>query len=133
MCFQTGEFDWSEDLQGIVLSAFGYGYLVVMPFGGYIVNRFGAKIVLLLGLIGTAVLTILSPVASEVSPYLLVTLESIKGAFIVRYLHVSAIFTGFVFIFFLSLIKYVAKVNNRMTKFSNPNICPVLWIEYSEN
>ena len=100
MCFQTGEFDWSEDLQGIVLSAFGYGYLVVMPFGGYIVNRFGAKIVLLLGLIGTAVLTILSPVASEVSPYLLVTLESIKGAFIVRYLHVSAIFTGFMSIFF---------------------------------
>ena len=100
MCFQTGEFDWSEDLQGIVLSAFGYGYLVVMPFGGYIVNRFGVKIVLLLGLIGTAVLTILSPVASEVSPYLLVTLESIKGAFIVRYLHVSVIFAGFMFIFF---------------------------------
>ena len=45
--FQTGEFDWSRDLEGVILSAFSYGYLVMMPFGGYVANRIGAKMVLL--------------------------------------------------------------------------------------
>ena len=82
--FQTGEFDWPRDLEGVILSAFSYRYLVAMPFSGYFANRFGAKLTLLLGLTGSSILTILSPVASSGSPYLLVTLENIKGILIVR-------------------------------------------------
>ena len=40
-CFiQTDVFYWSRDLQGVIFSAFSYGYAAEMPFGGLLTSRF---------------------------------------------------------------------------------------------
>ena len=83
---QTGVFDWSNDLQGVILSAFAYGYTAVMPFGGYIVTRFGGKSIIFLFMLTASVLTLLSPIGATTSPYLFLAVESVKGIFIVRFL-----------------------------------------------
>ena len=84
MTFQTGVFDWSSDLQGVILSAFAYGYTAVMPFGGYIVTRFGGKHTIFPFMLTASVLTLLSPIGANASPYLFLAMESAKGIFIVR-------------------------------------------------
>ncbi|XP_014215959.1 putative inorganic phosphate cotransporter [Copidosoma floridanum] len=54
-------YDWSEYTQGIILSSFYWGYLLTNLPGGVIAERFGGKHTLGLGILSTAVLTILTP------------------------------------------------------------------------
>ena len=81
---QTGLFHWSRDLQGIMLSAFSYGYAGMMPFGGFLASRFGAHRVLFTGALIASLCTTLSPVAALLNPYLLVTVEAFRGLATVR-------------------------------------------------
>lgn len=55
--------EWSQELQGIILSSFNWGYSVAMFSSGIIVQRFGAKLVLLVGLFLSAIIIILTPLA----------------------------------------------------------------------
>ena len=43
---QKGEFDWSQEEVGWVLSAFYVGYIFTQFVGGFAAARFGAKLVL---------------------------------------------------------------------------------------
>lgn len=61
--FQTVLFEWSEATQGLILSAFYYGYVLTHIPGGMIAERYGGKWVLGLGLLCTAVCTIATPAA----------------------------------------------------------------------
>ncbi|XP_055626995.1 sialin-like [Toxorhynchites rutilus septentrionalis] len=58
------DFDWSSSLQGYILSAFFYGYLFTQVLGGYISSRFGGTNVFGVGIAGTAILTLLTPLAA---------------------------------------------------------------------
>lgn len=40
---QTAEFDWSHDVQGVILSSFFYGYIVTQIPGGYLAATYGGK------------------------------------------------------------------------------------------
>ncbi|PZC86354.1 hypothetical protein B5X24_HaOG209073 [Helicoverpa armigera] len=54
-------FNWDEATQGMILSAFYYGYIVTHLPGGMIAERFGGKYSLGFGVLSTAVFTLLTP------------------------------------------------------------------------
>lgn len=57
-----GEYEWSESLQGLILSAFFWGYVITHLPGGMLAERFGGKWCLSLGILSTAIFTLLTPV-----------------------------------------------------------------------
>ena len=60
-----GEFDWDEKTQGTILGAFFYGYIVTQLPGGWLAERVGGKRLFGFGCVGTALLTLLTPVAAR--------------------------------------------------------------------
>ncbi|KOB79399.1 MFS sugar transporter-like protein [Operophtera brumata] len=65
-CPELSGFDWDEETQGIILSAFYYGYIVTHLPGGMLAERFGGKYSLGFGVLSTAVFTLLTPWAVSV-------------------------------------------------------------------
>ncbi|KAH8329414.1 hypothetical protein KR074_010241 [Drosophila pseudoananassae] len=72
---EGGEFDWSEELQGLILSSFYIGYIVTHIPGGILAEKFGGKWTLAIGILSTAVFTMLTPLAIDLggSDWLIVT------------------------------------------------------------
>ncbi|XP_016964204.1 putative inorganic phosphate cotransporter [Drosophila biarmipes] len=70
-----GSYEWSEELQGLILSSFYIGYIVTHIPGGLLAEKFGGKWTLGLGILSTAVFTMLTPLAIEKgdSDWLIVT------------------------------------------------------------
>ncbi|EDW39857.1 GL16129 [Drosophila persimilis] len=60
-----GEYDWSEELQGLILSSFYIGYIVTHIPGGLLAEKFGGKWTLGLGILSTAAFTMLTPLAIQ--------------------------------------------------------------------
>ncbi|XP_058791949.1 putative inorganic phosphate cotransporter isoform X2 [Phymastichus coffea] len=60
---RRGTYDWDEELQGIILSSFYWGYVLTHLPGGMLAERFGGKYSLGLGILSTALFTALTPVA----------------------------------------------------------------------
>ncbi|KAH8393069.1 hypothetical protein KR215_004624, partial [Drosophila sulfurigaster] len=58
-----GEYRWSEQMQGIILSCFYIGYIITHMPGGILSDKFGAKWVLLLCMLISALCTMLCPLA----------------------------------------------------------------------
>ena len=58
------QFHWSSETKGIILSSFFFGYLFGQIPGGYIATVYGAKFVFGCGVLCTAILTLLVPVAT---------------------------------------------------------------------
>ena len=79
LIFQTGEFDWSDELQGVILSSFAYGYIATQLLSGYLAGRFGAKKTLFCGIVLSTVCTLVGPLASIATPYLLITTQVLNG------------------------------------------------------
>ncbi|GLV45086.1 Dietary and metabolic glutamate transporter [Carabus blaptoides fortunei] len=57
-----GTYNWDSGTQGIILSAFFWGYVVTHMPGGILAEKFGGKHSLGLGIFGTAVFTLLTPI-----------------------------------------------------------------------
>ncbi|KAJ8681208.1 hypothetical protein QAD02_016995 [Eretmocerus hayati] len=60
-----GTFHWDEYTQGIILSSFYWGYVLTHIPGGLLAEKFGAKHVIGLGVLFTAILTLLTPAATH--------------------------------------------------------------------
>ncbi|KAK3915848.1 Putative inorganic phosphate cotransporter [Frankliniella fusca] len=73
------EFHWDETVQGVVLSSFYYGYILSHLPGGWLADRFGGKHTLGLGILSTALTTLLTPAAAHLGPYWLIALRIIMG------------------------------------------------------
>lgn len=58
-------YHWSEQLQGVILGAFFWGYAATHVPGGVISARYGGKYTLSLGILSTAIFTILTPITIE--------------------------------------------------------------------
>ncbi|KAG5675888.1 hypothetical protein PVAND_005753 [Polypedilum vanderplanki] len=56
------EFDWSSKAKGYVLSSFFYGYICTQIPGGILASKIGGQWVFGLGILGTAVMTLLTPI-----------------------------------------------------------------------
>lgn len=57
-----GEYEWSESLQGIILGAFFWGYIVTQVPGGLLSEKYGGKYTLGLGILSTAIFTLITPI-----------------------------------------------------------------------
>ncbi|XP_043524974.1 putative inorganic phosphate cotransporter isoform X1 [Frieseomelitta varia] len=59
------KYEWSETMQGIILSSFYIGYVVTHLPGGMLSEKFGGKYSLGLGILATAVFTLITPLVVE--------------------------------------------------------------------
>lgn len=66
-------------MQGFVLSAFYYGYIVTQIIGGYLSARFGGKLVFGTSAGITAFLTLITPISAIFSPYALIAVRVLVG------------------------------------------------------
>ncbi|XP_064480573.1 sialin-like isoform X2 [Ornithodoros turicata] len=76
---QDGPLEWDEYRQGIALGAFFYGYVLTQVPGGRLAERVGAKWLFGGGILVTALLTLLTPVAALSSFGAFVVLRVIMG------------------------------------------------------
>eukprot|EP00042_Codosiga_hollandica_P050098 m.591632 g.591632 ORF g.591632 m.591632 type:complete len:501 (-) comp58018_c0_seq3:367-1869(-) len=74
------EYNWSTQLKGTILGAFFYGYCVPQIPGGWLATKYGGKYVFGVGIIGSAIATLLTPVAAS-NRYSLIALLIISGLF----------------------------------------------------
>lgn len=75
----TGEFNWDSNTQGLVLGAFFYGYIITQIPGGWLAEVFGGKKLFGFGVLCTAILTLLTPLAARWNLYVFVALRVIEG------------------------------------------------------
>ncbi|XP_044758925.1 putative inorganic phosphate cotransporter isoform X2 [Coccinella septempunctata] len=75
-------YPWDRETQGIILSSFYWGYLITHLPGGILAERFGGKYTLGLGILSTAVFTLITPTVIHLSDgkwQVLVALRVIEG------------------------------------------------------
>lgn len=76
----TGKkYKWDAETQGWILGSFFYGYIVTQIPGGYIASRVGGKLLLGLGILGTSVFTLFTPLAADLGVVTLVVLRALEG------------------------------------------------------
>ncbi|XP_044732430.1 putative inorganic phosphate cotransporter isoform X2 [Chrysoperla carnea] len=75
-----GDFDWSDQEQGLILSSFFWGYVITHLPGGLLAEKFGGKHTLGLGILSTAIFTLLTPLAVDIGgKYLLLAVRILEG------------------------------------------------------
>ncbi|KAL2080375.1 hypothetical protein ACEWY4_024168 [Coilia grayii] len=72
-------FAWDSETQGMLLGAFFFGYLLTQIPGGYLAGRFGGSVFLGVGVLGTAALTLLTPLAADMGASWLFALRALEG------------------------------------------------------
>ena len=75
----SNQFDWTDEQQGIVLGSFFYGYITTQVLGGYLADRFGAKILFGGGVACTSILTILTEPIANLGFGWMVALRVLEG------------------------------------------------------
>lgn len=74
-------------IAGVVLGSFYYGYIGLQIVGGWLALKIGATRLYGLSLFISSLLTLLTPIATRASVYLLITLRIIEGLVLVRKTH----------------------------------------------
>uniref|UniRef100_A0A671L8K5 Sialin n=1 Tax=Sinocyclocheilus anshuiensis TaxID=1608454 RepID=A0A671L8K5_9TELE len=72
-------YSWDSKTQGMLLGAFFFGYLFTQIPGGYLSGRFGGSLFLGGGVLGTAVLTLLTPLSAQLGAKWLFALRALEG------------------------------------------------------
>jgi ACS family sodium-dependent inorganic phosphate cotransporter-like MFS transporter 5 len=73
------KFQWTETEQGIILGSFFYGYFITQIPGGLLAQRYSAKWVLGVGVLISAIFTILSPPAAKLGKEYFIACRFIEG------------------------------------------------------
>ncbi|XP_072949103.1 putative inorganic phosphate cotransporter isoform X2 [Epargyreus clarus] len=76
---KPGEFNWTPEQQSIILGSFFYGYVLTQIPGGRIAEIFGGKLVYGVGVLLTAIFTILSPIAAFVDFKFFIVVRVLEG------------------------------------------------------
>ncbi|XP_038051386.1 sialin-like [Patiria miniata] len=76
---KQGEFNWDQYTQGQILASFFYGYIFTQLPGGWLADRYGAKKLFGLGVLCTAVLTLVTPFAARAGYQWLIALRVLEG------------------------------------------------------
>lgn len=75
----SDRFDWDEETQGKVLSAFYYGYILTHLPGGVLSQKFGGKHAMGFGILSTALFTLLTPWVAHMGSTQLTVLRFVEG------------------------------------------------------
>ncbi len=81
---QDGPFPWPEPIQGLVLGAYFWGYIVTQIPGGRMAEMFSAKWVVWASVFVNVVFTLLTPVAAQISYIAVLVVRFIEGLGAVR-------------------------------------------------
>lgn len=73
------QYPWDSKTQGWLQGSFFFGYLCTQIPGGYLAGHYGGTKFLGLGVLGTAVLTLLTPLAAQWGPRWLFALRALEG------------------------------------------------------
>ncbi|KAL1452530.1 hypothetical protein WDU94_006753 [Cyamophila willieti] len=73
------EFDWDEKTQGFILSSFYWGYVIMHIPGGILAQKFGGKHTLGVGILLTALFTLLSPLAAHAGAWWFMLVRFLEG------------------------------------------------------
>ncbi|XP_026470914.1 sialin-like [Ctenocephalides felis] len=75
------EFDWDKQTTGILLSAFFYGYIISQLPAGWLAIKFGGHRVFAIGILVTAIFTLVTPAIAKYNIYLLIAVRILEGIF----------------------------------------------------
>ncbi|XP_031634758.1 vesicular glutamate transporter 2-like [Contarinia nasturtii] len=75
------EFQWDSKDRGIILSSFFWGYITTQIFGGWLGSKIGGNRVFGIGVVGTSVLTLLTPLAAKTDIIALIMVRLLAGIF----------------------------------------------------
>jgi len=73
------ELDWNMQTQGLVLSSFFVGYLLLQIVGGRLADRYGGKVVLGIGVLLWSIFTLLTPPAAALGITILIMARIAMG------------------------------------------------------
>lgn len=82
---QDDSFNWSKTDQGLLLSAYFYGYIFPNLLGGMLAGQFGGRIVIFTGMFLSSVVTGLSPLTASDNFIFMFASRFILGVLGVRY------------------------------------------------
>lgn len=77
--FQANVYNWDSATQGWILGSFFYGYILTQIPGGYLASRCGAKWLMGFGILGTALFTLLTPLAADLGAGYLIAVRVLEG------------------------------------------------------
>ncbi|KAB7502877.1 putative inorganic phosphate cotransporter [Armadillidium nasatum] len=77
----VGEFTWNEKTQGFILGSFYYSYGLANLIGGPTADYFGGRMLIGVATLASAILTILTPMASRLGAGFLITIRVLEGCF----------------------------------------------------
>lgn len=86
---RVAEFEWESSVQGLILSSFTFLAWVTPIFTYSLCRRFGAKTIMLAGMLTSGCLTMLMPLGARLSPYALITMRVIVGFALVSKIRLS--------------------------------------------
>lgn len=72
-------FLWDEETQGMILSAFYYGYIVTHIPGGFLAQKFGGKFTTAYAIMSTSTLTLFTPIVARMGSTHLMVLRFVEG------------------------------------------------------
>ncbi|XP_012695874.1 sialin [Clupea harengus] len=72
-------YEWDSETQGWILGSFFYGYIVTQVPGGYLARKYGAKWLLGIGILGTVIFTLLTPLAADLGAGYLIAVRVLEG------------------------------------------------------
>ncbi|XP_065213447.1 sialin-like [Planococcus citri] len=72
-------FNWNEKTQGLILSAFYWGYFITHIPGSSLSQKFGGKYTFGLGILCTASFTVLTPLVVDNDPMILMIIRFVEG------------------------------------------------------
>ncbi|XP_067685666.1 uncharacterized transporter slc-17.2-like isoform X1 [Haliotis asinina] len=75
----SGGFEWSKQVQGLLLGAVFWGYMAFQFPSGWLAERFGAHRVILIFLLSASVTSICTPIAAHAHPYVLLAVRCVTG------------------------------------------------------
>ncbi|KAJ8365834.1 hypothetical protein SKAU_G00146650 [Synaphobranchus kaupii] len=72
-------YDWDSETQGWILGSFFYGYILTQIPGGYLARKYGAKWLLGVGILGTVLFTMVTPLAADLGAGYLIAVRVLEG------------------------------------------------------
>lgn len=73
-------FDWTEQQQAYVISAYFWGYAAACLFGGTTAERWGPRKVVMVTMLIVSILNVFCPLAASLSYIVLIAVRLISGA-----------------------------------------------------
>lgn len=77
--YKGGQYNWDTNTQAVILESFFYGYVITQLPGGFFAEKFGAKWLFGGGVLVTAILSLITPLAANWGTGAFITVRVLEG------------------------------------------------------